>query len=486
MFDPGLQFRPTTSRRKQLTTDRYWTAVTREVEYGCTCVAWDATGAMVDCRCGSNDPETRYTAVKPRSKAKRTRPPTPPPWSDRYYKAYLKAAVDPSLDDAVPLDGKQTEPEGDRMFHINVPSRVAPMLNELVAVLKSVIVPPPLSSPHTAATAPSRLMPPQSSQSSSDVQHLLSHFDPPLIEREMRCGVFDPSGLFGLVGETLKRHCAPMRDRQVDNMMTIANGSEGNRTERAISTMRMCFEILELMKLVSLLYYIVWLSLTYCAQDIANHQLQHLRPFLAASTPDFEMRIFIERCRRNLSSVCITRTWLQDAWEKVNQRLDTAAAPIKVKQEEEDDSSTTITTTTPAGLSSHRNKVHMSLIEAITGFVFNPLPCPHSSGLAYVFPETLYLDTARVTLLAADAADLTALYMLLMLWRQLVFWNPANSEDVAENQSKGVLPPYRRSTPRLEDWEVDRVKREIWEIGPRRIGSCFLVSANSNRCVAQT
>jgi T-complex protein 11 len=179
-------------------------------------------------------------------KVKRTRPPTPPPWSEPYYKAYMNAVADPAG-----LDPHFQGSEGNRPPSPDpVSSRVGPMLHELVALLKNVIVPPTISAPCGSKHAPSRLIIP--SQSAADARHLLSHFDPPLIKQELERGIFDPQGLFGMVGETLKRHCAPMRDRQVDAMVNAVKGSEGTSTQRAIKAMRLCFEILELMKLVSI------------------------------------------------------------------------------------------------------------------------------------------------------------------------------------------------------------------------------------------
>lgn len=129
-------------------------------------------------------------------------------------------------------------------------------------------------------------------------------------------------------------------------------------------------------------------------------------------------------------------------------------------------------------LLSLRKKVYLSLIEGVTSLVFNPILPVHftCTTAEFGFPETLDLDVSRVMVLSADAADLTALYMLLMLWRQLVFWKPGSENENNQNgnvNDADVFPPYTRDIPRLEDWEVDRMKREIWEVGPRRIGSCF-------------
>lgn len=57
-----------------------------------------------------------------------------------------------------------------------------------------------------------------------------------------------------VIGEVLKAHCAPMRDQAVDAMVALAEkcgpGGGGSNAD-AVAAMRKCFEILELMKLVS-------------------------------------------------------------------------------------------------------------------------------------------------------------------------------------------------------------------------------------------
>lgn len=58
--------------------------------------------------------------------------------------------------------------------------------------------------------------------------------------------------------------------------------------------------------------------------------------------------------------------------------------------------------------------------------------------------------------------------MLLMLFRQLVFSN-------AGPNASG------RKKPVLEDSMVDRVKREIWEVGPARLGLCFSMPAGKDK-----
>ena len=55
LFDPGLQFRPTFSRRKRDIADNYWAAVLHELESGCTCTTFDLRGKPTErrCVCGS-------------------------------------------------------------------------------------------------------------------------------------------------------------------------------------------------------------------------------------------------------------------------------------------------------------------------------------------------------------------------------------------------------------------------------------------------
>lgn len=56
----------------------------------------------------------------------------------------------------------------------------------------------------------------------------------------------DAAALFARIGATLRQHCAPMRDARVDEM--VAAGALPGPT--AFAAVRMCLELLELMKLV--------------------------------------------------------------------------------------------------------------------------------------------------------------------------------------------------------------------------------------------
>ncbi|KAG9121757.1 hypothetical protein FRC07_002152, partial [Ceratobasidium sp. 392] len=200
LFDPGLQFRPTSGRKKRELTEKYWQAVQIEVDTGCACTSFDERGRRLPCVC--------------RTASSSSRP---------------------------------------------LPPRIPPLVNELCQILHSVV--------HSATA------------------------DAALIAQELRHGVFASRGVFRTLGAVLKQHCAPMRDRTVETMVSVAAWPGGG-----VCTVRMCLEILELMKL-----------------DIANHQLQALRPYLFETAVELELKTFQERHERGLLTLTTTQAWLRKA-----------------------------------------------------------------------------------------------------------------------------------------------------------------------------
>jgi len=77
------------------------------------------------------------------------------------------------------------------------------------------------------------------------------------------------------------------------------------------------------------------------------------------------------------------------------------------------------------------------------------------------YPETTYLDSARLLVLAADAADTAAMYMFLLLYRQLVF------------SDTGDLPGVPRDQSRVSDAELLKLKKEIRDISSSHLGHCL-------------
>ena len=129
------------------------------------------------------------------------------------------------------------------VYAFRMPSRIPGLLSEFLEVLLLVIQ--PLSTISGVYVNPSAVKD-QMQEHAAQAGYLRSIFDPTLIEQEIKRGVFDPSGLFIAIGNILKSHCSPMRDRAVDQMVQVAQrpGIE------AFKAVRLCLELLELMKLV--------------------------------------------------------------------------------------------------------------------------------------------------------------------------------------------------------------------------------------------
>ncbi|KAJ7459835.1 T-complex protein 11-domain-containing protein [Mycena latifolia] len=375
LFDPGLQFRPTTTRRKTERSEKYWAAITCELESGCTCVSFD-----------------------------------------------LRAKPHPTV------------------------CAIRPLLDEFLEVLLLVIQ--PLSNVAGAHVSPTKS---QQAEHVAQAAYIRSVFDPALIEQELKHKLFDPSGLFRAIGLTLQGHCAPMRDHAVELMVQVAQtcapGGDGSKAD-AVKAVRMCMDILELMKL-----------------DIANHQLQTLRPFLMRTSGQFELRSFKNRKSGHGCSFQKTREWLAAA----HSTLLTRAEPIPHHLY-------------PPGYLRYQTlqrnqQVYLATLKGLTDLVFtSPSPAnlislpiattplsqatlPTISSLPG-YPETSYLDTARILLLSTDAVDLTALYMFLLLYRQLRFSCSADSPSAPSGLS-------------VDEWELARIKREIRDIGSSRLGYSF-------------
>lgn len=203
-------------------SENYWLAIVRELENGCTCVSFDLRGRPhgLVCACGQ--------------------------------------VSLPSLNPILAFSSSL------RVLTLRMPSRIRPLLSEFLEVLLSVIQ--PLSSISGMYVNPNTFQS-QMQEHAAQAAHMRSVFDPELIEQELKHELFDPSGLFRSIGVTLKSHCAPMRDRAVEAMVEVAQscrpGGGGTKAD-AVKAVRMCLDILELMKLVSLctLYHFTMISLS--------------------------------------------------------------------------------------------------------------------------------------------------------------------------------------------------------------------------------
>lgn len=434
LFDPGLQFRPTTTRRKTERAEKYWAAITTELECDCTCVSFDVRGKPHPTVCACAHVST------------------------------------PSLNPVVAFSPAL------HVVTLRMPSRIRALLDEFLEVLLLVIQ--PLSNVAGAHVSPTKS---QQAEHVAQAAYIRSVFDPALIEQELKHKLFDPSGLFRAIGLTLQGHCAPMRDHAVELMVQVAQtcapGGEGSKAD-AVRAVRMCMDILELMKLVSPAHDRRFMMLIISLiQDIANHQLQTLRPFLMRTSGQFELRSF--KSRKSGQQGCCpfqkTREWLAAA----HSSLLTRSEPIPHALYP------------PGYLNYHtlqkNQQIYIATLKGLTDLVFTSpspanlisLPVPitplspsqaqaQAQGLGTLptisslpeYPETSYLDNARILLLSTDAVDLTALYMFLLLYRQLKL----SSSTDSDSPSSGLI---------ADEWELRRIKREIRDIGSSRLGYAF-------------
>lgn len=270
-------------------------------------------------------------------------------------------------------------------------------------------------------------------QENSERALLTSTLDPELILQELDHGVLDVHALFRYLGDSLKGHCAPMRDSLVESMVhTVVN------LEEIVRGIRMCFEILEWMKL-----------------DIANHQLRTLRPWLLDNSIDFEQKYFTEHLGRG-GSLHRTTSWFKKSWlnwESVKQsvigktspptvvtfppsRRPSLAPPTADQDGSPQGSSPAALSPAQAAINFKRRTsvVSTDIGENILDGVVNEgllemILRPH--GSANTMPETFELDHYRLLLFHNDFQDLTILCILLILFRQLA-QNCWTQQDLVE------------------------------------------------------
>jgi hypothetical protein len=185
------------------------------------------------------------------------------------------------------------------------------------------------------------------------------------------------------------------------------------------------------------------------------------------NTGTFEVKAFRLRFGPD-ASLHFTREWLHSAHESLRSRQQPIPHPAY-----------------PTGLdyasSTKNQQIYLSALKGIVDMVFDsanvslppsptntpptsPVSPPTTSFPVSSIPETLYLDKTRLSHIGSDAMDTTALYMFMLLFRQLVFSEP----------SEFSTPPSR-----IDQSDMIRLKREIRDIGPACLGTCFVSSKSS-------
>ncbi|KAF9173723.1 hypothetical protein BGX21_006414 [Mortierella sp. AD011] len=370
VFDPHLQFRPNFDGErghiKRREADRFWSGVKAELENRRNTLATrrETTATMLDLAgLSSSNPTSRLV--------------------------HQQAQQMCPLPDAVLLPR---------------------LINELREILLSLLPqPPPAHQGAPPAVNPERAL-------------LISTLDPDLLIQELDHGVLDVHTLFRFLGDSLKGHCAPMRDPLVEAMVETAVDHDN-----IVRGIRMCFEILEWMKL-----------------DIANHQLRTLRPWLLDNSVDFERKYFIEHLARS-GTIHRTKEWFKRSWIKWDSVkrsvIGQQQLPSSDNSKSDSRSSSLIRNTSPPSngeqsgnesrlsptVSSSSAKRRSSIIRAdigeniVDGVVNEGLLemvlKPHSS--VNTMPETFEFDHYRMLSFHNDFQDLTILCTLLILFRQL-------------------------------------------------------------------
>ncbi|KAI9870910.1 MAG: hypothetical protein M1830_003637, partial [Pleopsidium flavum] len=123
-------------------------------------------------------------------------------------------------------------------------------------------------------------------------------FDVRFLMQQIQRGCFDFKSLSVWLAQILKRHCAPMRDAMVDDMVKHINLGADNDAEVLVDGLKDLFGILEAMKL-----------------DVANHQIRSLRPLLIQDTITFQQNYFLRKIASGHISVRPAEIWYAHASE---------------------------------------------------------------------------------------------------------------------------------------------------------------------------
>ncbi|KAH8825280.1 T-complex protein 11-domain-containing protein [Flagelloscypha sp. PMI_526] len=403
LFDPGLHFRPASHRKKDDASDKYWDAVIKELSTGCTCLSFDPEGEPVPCICACE--------LTPSS--------TPLPWIVTF--------------------------ANEGIVTVRTPPRLRNLLDDFLDLLLLVIQ--PLSRASGMYLNPTSVQT-QIEEHAAHAHYIRTVFDPALIEQELLCRIFDPSGIFELIADTLKRHCAPMRDSAISAFvakgLSSEKGAPANSTD-AVLALRMCMDVLELMQL-----------------DIANHQLHCLRPYITKSARSYELDIFESEMGPD-SALSVTQAWIHES----ERKLKCADDPIF--------KAPYFSNILSWELLPRNTQVYVCVLRGLVDLVFCPpttLP-PISNGPPATplrqptapllplpgYPETTFLDNSRLQQLTGDALDLVAMHMYLLLFRQLLLSGP---------------PSSRQAEPDLS--QLKSLRNEILDLSGSRPGHSILPS----------
>ncbi|CAD6982919.1 unnamed protein product [Tilletia controversa] len=455
VFDPHVQFRPNfegeRGRKVRESADQYWAAVAREIANGCTCLRFE-NGQLMPCVC----PPTmlRSSPLSPATTMATEGPYIS--WPARI--PFLIDALRDILDSILPSASAFTPQMSSSLQMRSHTSTSGANSNANASQARA----GPSSLASGFSGFPTVAHPNANSMSH---ERMISHhalvlqlLDPAQITQEMKHGMLNLEGLIRFLAKVLKLHCAPMRDELVERMVA-AVCNQGD----VVRGLRMCFEILELMKL-----------------DIANHQLRTKRPELVETAVDFEVRWFRSQVAQGTLTLERTSRWFTLARrltkEKLSAKVNVDAAMSRKEF-----------------ISRAFNEGFLQLLfEAPVALPFAELVAirkagmasgiaPSSSSLnqAYTacYPETFQFDAYRLITFHNDITDLSVVYMFLLLFRQLAC-SPLEAaadfgkgKETTPNTTRQASPAaIRAQAALLASNELENMKNRIW---------CLLNEANA-------
>ncbi|XP_057312350.1 T-complex protein 11-like protein 1 [Hydractinia symbiolongicarpus] len=177
--------------------------------------------------------------------------------------------------------------------------------------------------------------------------------DEALIKKQVDNNSFDMHACANFILDTLSKLCAPVRDQNIKDIKELTE---------IVPMMRGIFELINLMKI-----------------DMANFELQTLKPVLIQQAVKYEQEKFAEFLEQNPDGLTLTTAWLKGAFEKI---------------EELKKSHPSINITSPLVIT----HAYLSLMELKDKLVY---------------PETLLLDEVRLKKAAATFENLTFITSIL-------------------------------------------------------------------------
>ncbi|XP_075378076.1 T-complex protein 11 homolog isoform X2 [Mycteria americana] len=254
------------------------------------------------------------------------------------------------------------------------------------------------------------LLLPQHNQLRSQIDEAL---DMELIRQEAEHGALDIHGLTVYVLGTMARLCAPIRDEEVRGLQSLTDPAQ---------LLREIFRVLGLMKM-----------------DMLNFTIQSLRTHLQDHTVQYERKKFQELLDKLPNSLDRTREWLCKAAAEVSVSSSQLPSHPAVSGSPAAHSPGAVSSsTTVPSLTSVLNRGYMNLL------------CWEPGQKEY--PETLFMDQARLQEVQAQVNQLTIIAAVLLVTSGMCGSTLCGSpgyEEALEDISNQVLQEVSRTLSQL-------------------------------------